>query len=132
MTDTSWTSTSSMFYDGPSNWSNGVPIVTNNGIFGIGPPNPIKTVVVSGGTDHAGGWIFNGGAYTIDISLTFFFFYGVGVQVTAGSAQIEVQPLSILTFNNGSSAGNATIEVQSNGNLHFNNNSDGGAAPKSC
>ena len=54
MTDTSWTSTSSMGYDGPSNWSNGVPIVTNNGIFGIGPPNPIKTVVVSGGTDHAG------------------------------------------------------------------------------
>jgi autotransporter-associated beta strand protein len=132
--DSTWTSTvpiNTNYLDG-TNWNNGVPTGSNNAIFDNTHSSVRNVSIAAAGPTHAGGWLFEGGNYTITLTGATVDLDITGVSVTAGSASIVIDPNSDLVLNNNSSLGSATVEVQGSGSaggiLDFNGNGSGGSA----
>src|ERR1700736_2517927 len=132
MTSKLWTGSNGSDYTNGNNWNpNVAPGAGDVATFGSGAAN--KTVnIPAGPVLDVDEWLFNGGAYTVNVSTTnvstSVVLQGAGIEVTAGSAFISVLASGDLVFQNHSSAGNATIAALSGGVLTFTGNSDGGSA----
>src|SRR5207244_6063796 len=87
-----------------ANWSGGVPGATATGLFGAAATT--KTITIGSGQTLAG-WLFGGGDYNITINnSTTVNLQGTGIQLTAGSATIDVASGSTMEFfNHGDGAG---------------------------
>src|ERR1700736_1065457 len=118
MTDTTWTGNLNSDYSNPTNWNNAVPTGSNNGVFDANGKHQ-STILVGSALEFAGGWIFNGGAYTITVSVTEVIFQGLGVQVNAGIPNINVTSNSTLLFQNNSDGGGAAYSLGNNNIIDF-------------
>jgi hypothetical protein len=107
MVDTTWNATAGTDYFDPGDWNNGVPFAGDTAVFSS--LGTVRTVTIAAPGGDTGGWIFNRGAYTVDISGTFTL-DGAGIQVSGtGKAHIFVKSGGIFDV---SSAGRATIEAE--------------------
>jgi hypothetical protein len=123
MTDTTWTGNLNSDYSNPTNWNNAVPTGTNNGVFDANGKHQ-STILVGSALEFAGGWIFNGGAYTITVSVTEVIFQGLGVQVNAGIPNINVTSNSTLVFQNNSDGGGAAYSLDNNNIIDFHSDAN--------
>jgi autotransporter-associated beta strand protein len=115
MSNSTWTGAFSSDYDDFHNWTSGVPGNSDIATFGT-VTNTAVTVLAT----HVGAWQFTGGSYAITIG-TFdaVYFTGAGVQVTGGSATIEVNHSSFLQFSGPSDGGTAAYVLHPHRALLF-------------
>lgn len=125
MTSKTWKGTTTN-YDDTANWTpSGVPATGDTAVFTATGTN--KTVDFSAGPLSVDEWLFNGGAYTVNVSNTIDF-VGTGIHVAVGSEFISSGAGGDVVFQAHSSAGNATIAALSGGFITFQGNSSGGTA----
>jgi Ca2+-binding RTX toxin-like protein len=120
MATATWKGTISTDYYDTHNWQSGfVPGGSDTAIFG---PAARKAVSISA-SGSVGAWQFTGGSHTNTIgdSVTHvvFRFTGAGVQVTGGSATIEVSGDSFLQFVGPSDGGTAACVLDPHSSLAF-------------
>ena len=131
MTNKTWIGNTTDYANG-LNWNpNGQPNIGDTAVFSSSGMN--KTVDVtftSGFSTTLNEWLFNGSAYTVNVS-TSVALQGAGIQaISGGSGLIKLGSSGVLTFQNASSAGSGTIETLAgtNGSIFFQGHSDGGTA----
>ena len=117
MATATWTGPINGLYSDHNNWMPGVvPTGADTAIFGSSGGT---TLAVDLNTS-ANAWQFTGGNYTIYIGYGFSFaFTGAGVQVTGGSARIELNDGSTLGFAGPSDGGTAAYVLDPHSTLAF-------------
>ena len=122
MTNKTWIGNTTDYANG-LNWNpNGQPNIGDTAVFSSSGMN--KTVDVtftSGFSTTLNEWLFNGSAYTVNVS-TSVALQGAGIQaISGGSGLIKLGSSGVLTFQNASSAGSGTIETLAgtNGSIFF-------------
>jgi Ca2+-binding RTX toxin-like protein len=127
MPTATWTGAFSSDYSDSENWTSSAPGSSDIATFGTAT----KTAVTIAGTGlvSVGAWQFTGGSYAITISIVTpesFVFTGAGVQVSGGSATIEVLDSTILRFSGPSDGGTAAYILDPNSRLQFFSTGPGG------
>ena len=118
MATATWKGTIGTDYYDTHNWKSGfVPGGSDTAIFG---PATRKAVSIAA-SGSVGAWQFTGGSHTNTIGPSVsFHFNGAGVQVSAGSATIEVSDSAFLLFAGPSDGGTAAYVLDPHGALGFN------------